>query len=98
MDRLKFGVVGAVARGSDFAGEFLPDEWLNPMSAPLQAHPGDGDYLVMQDFIRTILEGAPRPIGIHEAMDMTLSALVCQESIVKGGTWLPVPDSREWSG
>ena len=39
---------------------------------------------------------APCPIGIHEVMDMTLPGLVSQESIRRGGEWLPVPDSREW--
>ena len=38
----------------------------------------------------------PASVGIHEAMDMTLPGLVSQESIRRGGEWLPVPDSRAW--
>jgi hypothetical protein len=38
----------------------------------------------------------PCPVGIHEAMAMTLPGLVSQQSIQQGGAWLPVPDSREW--
>ncbi|MBA4387735.1 MAG: hypothetical protein C0404_07120 [Verrucomicrobia bacterium] len=41
-------------------------------------------------------EGLPKAAGIHEAMDMTLPGLVSQESILQGGKWLPVPDSRKW--
>ena len=35
-------------------------------------------------------------VGIHEAMDMTLPGLVSQQSILEGGRWLSVPNSREW--
>jgi len=48
------------------------------------------------DFLNAITGRAPCPIGIHEAMDMTLPGLVSQQSIAEGGRWLPVPDSREW--
>jgi predicted dehydrogenase len=80
----------------DFAEEFLPEEWRHPSPELLQAGHGGGDYLEVQGFIRAIVDGTPPPIGIHEAMDMTLPGLVSQESIVQGGTWLPVPDAREW--
>ncbi|KKL76872.1 hypothetical protein LCGC14_2040570, partial [marine sediment metagenome] len=36
------------------------------------------------------------PIGIHESMDMTIPGLISQQSILKGGAWLDVPDSRSW--
>jgi len=48
------------------------------------------------DFVDAIRGRKPCPIGIHEAMDMTLPGLVSQESIRQGGAWLPVPDRREW--
>jgi len=79
-----------------FAAEFLPDEWLHPSPELLQAGHGGGDYLEIQDFIGAVVDGTPPPIGIHEAMDMTLPGLVSQESIAGGGVWLPVPDPREW--
>ena len=40
--------------------------------------------------------GSEPPIGVHEAMDMTLPGLMSQQSIREGGRWLDVPDSREW--
>jgi hypothetical protein len=42
------------------------------------------------------VDGTPCPIGIHEAMDMTLPGLISQKSILEGGAWMAVPDSRQW--
>jgi predicted dehydrogenase len=80
----------------ELAAEYLPEEWRQPTEAQLAAGHGGGDYLEVQDFIQAILSGTPPPIGIHEALDMTLPGLVSQQSIAAGGVWLPVPDSREW--
>lgn len=83
---------------SEFEQEFLPEEWINPPKEALEAGHDGGDYWVVEDFVRSILDGRKPPIGIHEAMDMTLPGLVSQQSIQQGSCWLPVPDSREWVG
>lgn len=80
----------------DLAEEFLPENWLHPSKEALEAGHGGGDYMQVFDFVGAIIEGKKPPIGIHEAMDMTLPGLVSQESISKGSAWLKVPDSREW--
>ncbi|MEN6642270.1 MAG: Gfo/Idh/MocA family oxidoreductase [Armatimonadia bacterium] len=80
----------------DLAEEFLPEEWLRPSEAQLQAGHGGGDYLEVQDFISAVLDGVPPPVGIHEALDMTMPGLMSQQSIAQGGTWVEVPDSRAW--
>jgi predicted dehydrogenase len=80
----------------DLAEEFLPEEWLHPTEAQLRAGHGGGDYLEVQDFVRSILAGTPPPIGIHEALDMTLPGLISQQSIAQGGVWVDVPNSRAW--
>jgi len=54
------------------------------------------DYFEILDFVNAITGKCPAPIGIDEAMDMSLPGLVSQQSIQQGGRWLPVPDSREW--
>jgi len=82
----------------ELAERFLPEEWLRPPDDALQAGHGGGDWWELQDFIAAISEGAPPPIGIHQAMDMTLPGLVSQISIAQGGTWVAVPDSRTWQG
>lgn len=75
---------------------YLPEIWRHPPEAALRAGHGGGDYFEVLDFVNSILEGAPCPIGIHEAMDMTLPGLMSQASIANDGTWMDVPDSRTW--
>ncbi len=75
---------------------YLPEMWRHPPEAALRAGHGGGDYFEVMDFVSSIVEGTPCPIGIHEAMDMTLPGLVSQSSILNGGMWMDVPDSRTW--
>ncbi len=78
--------------------EYMPDIWRDPPEEALRAGHGGGDYFEVLDFLRAVRGEAPCPIGIHEAMDMTLPGLVSQQSIAQGGEWLSVPDSRQWTG
>jgi predicted dehydrogenase len=75
---------------------YLPEMWRNPPEEALKAGHGGGDYFEVLDFVASILDGKPCPIGIHEAMDMTLPGLISQDSIANGAVWLDVPDSRTW--
>jgi predicted dehydrogenase len=81
---------------ADLEEEYLPEMWRDPPPAALQAGHGGGDYFEVLDFARTVVDGMPCPIGIHEAMDMTLPGLVSQASVAAGGVWMEVPDSRTW--
>jgi hypothetical protein len=76
--------------------QYLPEIWRNPPNSALKAGHGGGDYFEVLDFINCILSGTPPPIGIHEAMDMTLPGLVSQQSIINDNAWMEVPDSRTW--
>ena len=76
--------------------EFLPEYWKQGMEAASKAGHGGGDYFEVLDFVDAALGKRPCPIGIHEAMDMTLPGLVSQQSITEGGCWIDVPDSRDW--
>jgi hypothetical protein len=76
--------------------EYLPEMWRDPPEAALRAGHGGGDYFEVLDFVRSIVDGVPCPIGIHEAMDMTLPGLISQASISAAGVWMDVPDSRTW--
>lgn len=80
----------------NLAEEFLSERWLNPPEEALQAGHGGGDYWEISDFVDSIATGSEPPIGIHEAMDMTLPGLASQQSIVEGGQWVAVEDSRTW--
>jgi predicted dehydrogenase len=81
---------------ADLEDEYLPQMWRDPPPAALRAGHGGGDYFEVLDFLQAIVEGKPCPIGIHQAMDMTLPGLVSQASIAAGGSWMDVPDSRDW--
>jgi len=76
--------------------DFTPQAWREHGDAAEKAGHGGGDYLEVLDFVNACLGKAPPPVGVHEAMDMTLPGLVSQQSIAQDGAWLPVPDSRDW--
>jgi len=79
-----------------FRREFIPADWQDlPAEARQSGHRG-GDYFVIRDFLRAARGEMPPPVGIHEAMDMTLPGLVSQQSILQEGKWLAVSDSRTW--
>ncbi len=79
------------------AERYVPELWRNPPEEAARAGHGGGDYFEMLDFVRAIRGEAPSPLGIHEAMDITLPGLISQQSIQQDGAWLPVPDSRAWA-
>ena len=81
---------------TDLEGEFMPAMWREQAEQAEKAGHGGGDYFEVLDFIKAIKGGSPPPIGIHEAMDTTLPGLVSQQSIIEGGRWMEVPNSREW--
>lgn len=75
---------------------FLPAMWRDHEAAASQAGHHGGDYMQLIDFVAAVRDKAPCPLGIHEAMDMTLPCLVSQQSIAQDSDWLDVPDSRGW--
>lgn len=87
-----------LAEVPDLAAHYVPEVWRKPPESALHSGHSGGDYMVIRDFLDSIRNNTPCRIGIHEAMDMTLPGLVSQQSILKGGTWLEVPDSRSWTG
>jgi len=81
---------------ADLEDEFLPDFWKRADETARKAGHGGGDYFEILDFVEAVLGRKPPPIGLHEALDMTLPGLVSQQSIAEGSRWLDVPDSRTW--
>ncbi|MCX7705702.1 MAG: Gfo/Idh/MocA family oxidoreductase [bacterium] len=80
----------------DLEKEFLPEDWKKQQEMAMKTGHGGGDYIEVMDFVDAILGRKSCPIGIDEAMDMTLPGLVSQQSIIEGSKWLDVPDSRQW--
>jgi predicted dehydrogenase len=67
------------------ADRYLPEHWGDVPEEAVQAGHGGSDYLVLRDFIEAVTDRRPNPIGVHEALDMTLPGLVSQESIQREG-------------
>jgi len=80
----------------DLADEYLPDWYVKGQAEARKAGHGGGDYYEIIDFLDAVNGVRPCPIGIHQAMDITLPGLVSQESMLRNGEWLDVPDSRTW--
>jgi predicted dehydrogenase len=76
--------------------QFLPRFWREATETARSSGHGGGDYFEIMDFLDAIDGRTPTPIGIHEALDMTLPGLISQQSIREDGRWLEVPDSRSW--
>jgi len=76
--------------------DLLPEEYRALCGPAEESGHGGGDFFVLHAFVNALVRGSPPPIGIHEAMDMTLPGLVSQQSIREGACWLAVPDSRDW--
>jgi predicted dehydrogenase len=76
--------------------DFLPEDWVQKEGLARQAGHGGGDFFELLEFVDAVTGRRAATIGIHEAMDMTLPGLVSQRSILEGGRWLEVPDSRTW--
>ena len=94
--KIKWHDLDAIMEVEALAEKYLPEIWRNPTEKASQAGHGGGDYFEILDFVNAIRGTLPAPIGIHEAMDMTLPGLVSQQSICEDGRWLDVPNSREW--
>jgi hypothetical protein len=93
---LKWADLDAFSSIRELAEKYTPRMWREQGAEAAKAGHGGGDYFEILDFIDAIEGKRPCPIGIHEAMDMTLPGLISQQSILEGGRWLEVPDSRKW--
>jgi mycothiol synthase len=87
----------ALMADESMGGRALPPRWWRPSEQALRAGHGGGDYFVLEDFLAACRGERPVPIGILEAMDMTLPGLVSQQSVLEGGRFIAVPDARAWA-
>jgi predicted dehydrogenase len=74
----------------DFA-EHLPARYRNPPKG--SGHWGS-DAFPLLDFVDSIRNGTRPPLGMYEALDMTLPGIISEQSIAQSGAWLAVPDPR----
>ncbi|HOL21928.1 MAG TPA: Gfo/Idh/MocA family oxidoreductase [bacterium] len=55
---------------------------------------GTSEYLMIDDFVRAILEDRTPPLDVYKALEMTLPGICAAESIKRGGEPIPVPNYR----
>jgi len=53
---------------------------------------GTAEYAMVTDLLRCIQEDTPPPIGIKQALEMSVPGLVAHQSALKGGELMGVPD------
>jgi predicted dehydrogenase len=75
----------------DFTKEHLPERYRNPPKG--SGHWGS-DAFPLLDFLDAIEHDTKPPLGIYEALEMTLPGIVSEASIDQGGAWLAVPDPK----
>ncbi len=76
--------------------EFLPEGYREQERIAEEKGLAFYAYFPVADFVASIVDGRAPAIGIDEALDMTLPGLASQQSIGEGGSWVEVPDSRDW--
>lgn len=81
----------------DLESQYLPTRWREMFNAVGEAGHGGTDSLMSLAFLDAVLNDEPPPIDIDRAMDMSLPCLISQTSMEQQGSWLDVPDSRNWS-
>ncbi len=52
---------------------------------------GTAEYAMVSDFLRSIIEDTPPPIGIKQALEMSVPGLLAHQSALHGGERLEVP-------
>lgn len=76
--------------------KFVPEIWREHADEDNRDGHSGADVITMIDYINALYDGKKVPIDVHAALDMTLPGLISQQSVLEGGKWLPVPDSRDW--
>ncbi len=77
-----------------YAEEFEHPEWKEWGSYASGSGHGGGDFLVVKDFVDSVLDGKPPAIDVYDAVTWSCVVPLSAESIRRGGVPLQVPDFR----
>jgi predicted dehydrogenase len=80
---------------SDQAPRYIPDRLAAPPAARSGGH-GTSEYWLLQDFLQAARGEAPSPIDVYRGLDYTLPGICAQESAIRDGAPIAVPDPRAW--
>lgn len=81
----------------DLEADFLPQVYhaLADVMKKDKVHLGN-DCMTGAMCVEMLLGRIPSLLDVHHALDMTIPGLMSVESVAQGGSWVDVPDSREW--
>ncbi|MBP8955083.1 MAG: Gfo/Idh/MocA family oxidoreductase [Armatimonadetes bacterium] len=76
----------------------LPLGWSHPKMPPEAAVGGHGtsEYLMVDDFVRAVLDGTTPAIDVYFGLDMSLPGVCAVQSADQGSSAVEVPDPREF--
>ena len=80
-----------LGNADDFA-EYLPEIWKNVERDRLRCGHGGMDYLMLREFFRAVLSGAPMPIDVYDAAAWMAITPLSEQSIRAGGAAVAIPD------
>ena len=80
-----------LGNADDFA-EYLPEIWKNVERDRLHCGHGGMDYLMLREFFRAVLSGAPMPIDVYDAAAWMAITPLSEQSIRAGGAAVAIPD------
>lgn len=72
--------------------EFLPPEWLSITEDQIEAGHGGMDFIMMNAFFDALLNGKPMPIDVYDAAAWMSISCLSEESIIRGGAPVAIPD------
>jgi predicted dehydrogenase len=79
---------------SNYAAQYLPEEWLNPPPEARAGGHGTSEWFMIHEFIDAVRRGGPPPIDVYAALNCTAPGLYALSSKLQGGIPLPIPDYK----
>lgn len=79
---------------SNYARQYLPEEWLNPPPQATAGGHGTSEWFLLHDFIDAVRNNQPPPIDVYAALNCTAPGLYAVSSKLQGGAPVTIPDFR----
>jgi predicted dehydrogenase len=79
---------------SNYAAQYLPEEWLNPPPEAKAGGHGTSEWYMIREFIDCVRQNVPPPIDIYAALNCTAPGLYALSSKLQGGKPAAIPDYR----
>jgi predicted dehydrogenase len=79
---------------SDFR-EYLPQRYLDASESQIHSGHGGGDFFIVEDFVKAIMEGAHPAVDVYQACEWTAVALLSELSISNRSRTMDMPHFRK---